>query len=149
MSNKSAALNTHEPKTKPMAQKIIDAWNTRAPEMIVPFYHPDYTGDDITGGKMRKGHDGIRKWINSVVTAFPNVRYQLLDYVEKDDHLVLQWEATGNHHGYLFRIPATGLPVIMQGMSILKLENGKVKEGKIMWDLAGVLRQLRLLPQMH
>lgn len=140
---------SHGTKARSLGQKIIDAWNTRTPEMIVPFYTTDYAGDDITGGKVRTGHDGLHKWISSVVTAFPNVHYELLDCVEKDDSLVLQWEATGNHQGYLFRIPATGLPVIMQGMSILKLENGKVKEGKIMWDLAGVLRQLGLLPQMH
>jgi len=32
--------------------------------------------------------------------------------------------------------------------SLLKLENGKVKSGKLIWDLAGVLRQMGLLPQI-
>lgn len=135
-------------KTKSLAQTVIEAWNTRSEEMILPLYSPEYTGEDITGGKMRSGLESVKIWMKSVFTAFPNIRYELVEHVEKDDQLVFHWKASGNHHGSYLKIPATGLPVSIQGMSMLKIKDGKIVEGKIIWDLAGVLRQLGLLPQM-
>jgi steroid delta-isomerase-like uncharacterized protein len=137
------------PRAKSTGQKIIDAWNSHQAEKITPLYCSDYEGDDVTGGKVRHGHEGLKKWIESVTAAIPDIRYTLMDAVENENDLVLYWEAAGKQQGHLFRIPPTGLPVLMQGMSLLKLENGKVKKGKIIWDFAGVLRQLGLLPQMR
>jgi steroid delta-isomerase-like uncharacterized protein len=81
-----------------------------------------------------------------VFTAFPNLTYKLVEEVEQDGKLVLHWLAKGNHQGPLMKIPATGKNVFIHGMSILHFENGKVKQGQVMWDLAGVLRQIGLLP---
>lgn len=137
-----------ETRGKTMAHTIIKTWNSRSDEMIVALYATDYIGEDITGGKMRHGWEGVRMWMHNVFTAFPNVSYELLDHVQNGDDLVLHWEARGNHHGTFLKIPPTGKPVVIAGMSILKLENGKIKHGKLMWDLAGILRQMGLLPQM-
>ena len=70
----------------------------------------------------------------------------LVDYVENGDRLVLHWLADGNHHGSFLKIPASGKPVAINGISFLRIENRKIKEGKLFWDLAGVLRQIGLLP---
>ena len=137
-----------ETKEKTMAQAIIDTLNSRSDELILSMYAPDYIGEDITGGKTRYGNESVRIWMQTIYTAFPNVSYELLDHVQDGDDLVLHWVAKGNHHGTFLKIPPTGNPVAIAGMSLLKLENGKVKHGKLIWDLAGVLRQMGLLPQM-
>jgi len=80
--------------------------------------------------------------------AFPNIHYTLVDYVENGDRLVLHWLADGNHHGSFLKIPASGKPVTINGISFLRIENGKITEGKLFWDLAGVLRQIGLLPSL-
>jgi steroid delta-isomerase-like uncharacterized protein len=137
-----------EIKSKTTGQQIIDAWNTRADEIILPFYAKDYVVEDITAGRIREGWEGLRQWLKSVFTSFPNLTYTLVGEVEKDDKLFLHWLAKGNHQGPLMKIPATGKNVFMHGMSILQFENGKVKHNKVMWDLSGVLRQIGLLPEI-
>ena len=141
-------IEQREIKTKPLAQTIIDTWNTKMNEKIIPLYSPDYAGEDFSGGKRRSGLDGVKGWLNSVLHAFPNIHYTLVDYVEHGDRLVLHWVADGNHHGSFLKIPASGKQVTINGISILKMENGKIKEGKLFWDLAGVLRQIGLLPSL-
>jgi len=141
-------LGRQEVKIKSFAHTIIDTWNTRVDEKIIQLYSLDYAGDDLTGGKKRSGSEGVKDWLDRVLHAFPNIHYTLIDYVESGDRLVLHWLAEGNHHGSFLKIPASGKQVRINGISILKIENGKIKEGKLFWDLAGVLRQIVLLPQM-
>jgi len=135
-------------KIKPLAQTIIDTWNTKVDEKIIQLYSSDYEGEDFSGSKKRSGLDGVKGWLNSVLHAFPNIHYTLVDHVENGDRLVLHWLADGNHHGSFLKIPASGKPVTINGISLLRIENGKIKEGKLFWDLAGVLRQIGLLPSL-
>lgn len=134
---------------RPTAQQLIDAWNSRADEIILPYYTHDYVVEDITAGRIREGWEGMRQWTRSVFTAFPNLHYQLVDHIENNDKLVLHWLAKGNHQGPMMKIPATGKNVFIHGMSILQFEGDKIRHGQVMWDLAGVLRQIGLLPQIN
>ena len=133
-------------KTKPLAQTIIDTWNTKVDEKIIQLYSSHYEGEDLSGIKKRSGTEGVRNWLNSVLHAFPNIHYTLVDHVESGDRIVMHWLAEGNHHGSFLKIPASGKPVRINGISFLRIEDGKIREGKLFWDLAGVLRQIGLLP---
>lgn len=148
MDVEKAGTKKKDPKKKSTGQQIIDAWNSRTDEVILAFYAHDYVVEDITAGRIREGWEGMRQWTKSVFTAFPNLTYTLVDDIENDGKLVLHWLAKGNHQGPLMKIPATGKNVFIHGMSVLHLENGKVKRGQVMWDLAGVLRQIGLLPEI-
>jgi steroid delta-isomerase-like uncharacterized protein len=139
---------TKETKEKVLAQQVIDTWNSRMPEFILPLYSHDYELEDITAGRIRYGWEGMQHWINSVFSAFPNLNYTLLDYIEKDEQLVLHWVARGHHHGPLMKIPATGKAVEINGMSFLRIKEGKFISGKVMWDMSGLLRQIGLLPMI-
>lgn len=149
MTNPNTILKTTEGNTKPLGQQIIDAWNTHTDETILAFYTQDHVVEDITVGRVREGWQGIKQWAKTVFTAFPNMHYTLVDHIETDGKLVLHWLAKGSHQGPLMRIPATGKNVFIHGMSILVVENGKVKHGQVMWDMAGVLRQIGLLPSIN
>jgi steroid delta-isomerase-like uncharacterized protein len=142
-------VKTKETANRPTGQQIIDAWNSRTDEIIFPFYTYDYVVEDITAGRIREGWDGLKQWTKSVFTAFPNLHYTLVDDIEKDGKLVLHWLAKGNHQGPLMKIPATGKNVFIHGMSILHFEGEKIKNGQVLWDMAGVLRQIGLLPEIH
>jgi steroid delta-isomerase-like uncharacterized protein len=134
--------------SKTMAQRLIDALNTRSEQQILQLYDANYIGEDLTGNKTRRGTDAIRQWLQNIFLAFPNIHYELEDSFETDERMVVHWIATGNHQGTFLKIPATGKPVSIHGMSITRIKDGKITEGKLIWDLAGVLRQLGLLPQM-
>ncbi|MGC4037709.1 MAG: ester cyclase [Chitinophagaceae bacterium] len=149
MATNNAAVKKKETATKSMGQKIINAWNSRTDDVILSFYSPTYVVEDLTAGRIREGWEGMRQWTKSVFTAFPNLQYTLLNEIATEDKLVLHWLIKGNHQGPLMKIPATGKNVFIHGMSILTIENGKVTHGQVLWDLAGVLRQIGLLPQNH
>src|SRR5262245_26052972 len=131
-------LGVKEIGVKPFAQTIIDTWNTKVDEKIIQLYSWNYEGEDFSGSKKRSGTRGVKDLLEKVLHAFPNIHYTLIDYVESGDRLVLHWLAEGNHHGSFLKIPASGKQVSIHGISIMKIENGKIRQGKLFWDLAGV-----------
>ena len=100
-----------------------------------------------------QGNFGSQDGDEPAAMRYTEVRMQkfteaMMDDIEKDGKLVLHWLAKGNHQGQLMKIPATGKNVFIHGMSILTFEKGKIIHGQVMWDLAGVLRQIGLLPEI-
>jgi ketosteroid isomerase-like protein len=45
-------------------------------------------------------------------------------------------------------IPPTGREIEVRGVSLLTVEDGKITHGLNVWDTAGLLRALRLLPEL-
>jgi hypothetical protein len=45
-------------------------------------------------------------------------------------------------------IPPTGRKIAVRGISVLTIENGKITRGLYVWDAAGLLRTIGLLPEL-
>jgi len=45
-------------------------------------------------------------------------------------------------------IPPTGRAVAVRGTSVLTVEDGKIKRAFRIWDVAGLLRSIGLLPEL-
>jgi hypothetical protein len=45
-------------------------------------------------------------------------------------------------------IPPTGRPINARGVSMLTVESGKVWRANYIWDVAGMLREIGLLPDL-
>jgi hypothetical protein len=46
------------------------------------------------------------------------------------------------------RIPPTGRSIAVRGTSVLTVESGKIIRGLYVWDVAGLLRSIGLLPEL-
>ena len=53
--NIKVKAQTKTPIKKSLGEQIIDAWNSRTDEIILPFYSHDYVVEDITAGRTREG----------------------------------------------------------------------------------------------
>jgi predicted ester cyclase len=61
--------------------------------------------------------------------------------------VVTRWRAQGTHEGELMGISPTGNRVEIMGMSIDRIEGGKVVETWDQYDALGMLQQLGAIPQ--
>ncbi len=80
--------------------------------------------------------------------AFPDLQFLEEGSVAEGDKLALFWTIQGTHHGELMKIPPTGKRVNVRGVSLLTLESGKIRRALYLWDVAGFLRALGLLPDL-
>jgi hypothetical protein len=62
--------------------------------------------------------------------------------------VVSDWQAEGTHQGPIMNIPPTGRRVQVRGVSILEVKDGLIVRGQYIWDLAGMLRHMGLLPEL-
>jgi hypothetical protein len=45
-------------------------------------------------------------------------------------------------------IPPTGRAIVLHGVSLLTVSSGKITRASYLWDVAGLLRCLGLLPEL-
>jgi predicted ester cyclase len=70
------------------------------------------------------------------------------EMVVQGNRVAVVWKARGTHQGTLMNIPATGRPVAVRGVTLLTVAEGKVSRALYLWDVAGLLRDLGLLPEL-
>jgi steroid delta-isomerase-like uncharacterized protein len=127
---------------------LLDAWNAHDVGRIETFYAPQYEGVDVGEAEPQRGRQGISRSVGRYLQAFPDLRFVEEDVVIQGDRVVLVWTARGTHGGKLMSIPPTGRKIAVRGVSVLTIENGKVTRGLYVWDAAGLLRSIGLLPEL-
>ena len=130
------------------AETINEAWNSHDIEKVLSFYSPEYVGDDIGQASLLHGHDGLRAMLENYWSAFPDLRFKVVSTLVEGDRLVIVWVGEGTHQGTIMNIPPTGHKVEARGVSIIEVQNGLVVRGQYIWDLAGMLRHMGLLPEL-
>jgi steroid delta-isomerase-like uncharacterized protein len=127
---------------------INRAWNSRDFEKVLGFYSPHYVGEDVGQAFLLRGHEGVRAMLQTYWQAFPDLEFTLTDAVVQDSRVAIVWMAEGTHRGTIMNIPPTGHRVEVRGVSILDVQGGLIVRGQYIWDLAGMLRHMGLLPEL-
>jgi steroid delta-isomerase-like uncharacterized protein len=130
------------------ADVINQAWNSHDLENVLRIYSPEYIGDDVGQASLLRGHADLRAMLNTYWKAFPDLRVACTDCIMQDSRLVAVWVAEGTHQGTIMNIPPTGHRVEVRGMSVLDVKDGLIVRGQSIWDLAGMLRHMGLLPKL-
>ena len=130
------------------AKTFNDAWNSHDMENILRFYAPDCVSDDVGQASQLHGREGLRSMLELYWKAFPDLRFKITDTVVQDSRLAIAWMAEGTHEGTIMNIPPTGHQVEVRGMSIVDVQDGMVVRAQYLWDMAGMLRHMGLLPQL-
>lgn len=127
---------------------LLEAWNSHDIERIKTFYAAGYEGVDVGQAEPQRGPRDVHQTARSYLQAFPDLRFLEEGTVVQDNRVVLVWTAHGTHKGKFMRIPPTQREIVVRGVSLLTIENGKIKHGLYVWDVAGLLRAIGLLPEL-
>jgi steroid delta-isomerase-like uncharacterized protein len=130
------------------ANIINRAWNSHDIEKALGYYSADFLGSDVGIAQPLRGHAGLRAMLENYWAAFPDLKFTITHTVVEGCRAVLVWQAEGTHQGPIMKIPPTGRRIRVRGVSIIDVENGLVVRGQYIWDLAGLLRHLGLLPDL-
>lgn len=105
---------------------------------------PDYTAELGGGPAMpREGHEGFAI---AFYAGFPDTRHELVNVFATDSAAAVRFVLRGTHTGTLFGIPATQRPVVIVANVLMSIDNGQVTRVQGVFDEAGMLRQIGVLP---
>ena len=131
-----------------IVEKLFAAWNSHNPQEVLKCYHEDFRREDVSN-HFAYGKQTLLKVVESYLHAFPDVSFHIDEVVDKDGRIVVCWTASGYHRGKIMNIPATGKYISFKGVSILHIEDELIMNVWYLWDEAGMLRQMGLLPELQ
>ena len=130
-------------KNKEVVQKLYEeALNKRNLHLLQNIIAPEYTG--IQGAK---GAEGFGTQINAIIKGFPDVQWNVQEYIAEGDKVMVRWKFQGTHTGQFTTYAPTGKTVNNDGIGIYQLKDGKVIATQVFTDRLGFLQQLGILPQ--
>lgn len=127
---------------------LIEAWNAHDADRIAACAAADYVGIDVAEAEPRRGAEAWRASAVGYLTAFPDLSITPEEILYRNGRAAVHWTARGTHLGTFLHIPPTGRAVCVRGVSLLTLAGGRIQQGTYVWDVAGFLRAVGLLPEL-
>jgi predicted ester cyclase len=79
--------------------------------------------------------------------GFPDVVSTIEDLIVEGDKVVARWRSWATHQGDYMGIPPTGNEVEFTGISIYRIEGGKIAQSWNIEDQLGLMRQIGAIPE--
>ena len=132
----------------PLIHDLLEAVNAHDAARVAHLHAVDYEGLDVSRATLKQGREGVCEELREWWRAFPDLHFAIRDIVVQPGRLVFLWTAEGTHEGVFMRVPPTGRPVEACGVTLLTVEDGQIVRGLYLWDMAGLLRSMKLLPDL-
>lgn len=105
---------------------------------------PSYVYHNNTFGDLN--FEQMFKVMNVLLAAFPDIRYSVDDMIAEGDRVATRYTMTATHTGAYAGIQATGKPIKVNGVEVVRIADGKIAESWDLLDSISMLRQLGALP---
>jgi steroid delta-isomerase-like uncharacterized protein len=93
------------------------------------------------------GIASVRAYYANYLTGFSDISFTIKDVFGMGNKLVKHWNFKGTHTGLFFGIPATNKKVDIDGVTLVRMENGKIAEERDFLDNLEFMQQLGLIPR--
>ena len=125
-----------------------EIWNKGNLQVTDELFTPNYEHRDASTPDFGRGPEGERKRATLYRTAFPDLRLTIEDIIAEGETVMTRWSCRGTHKGDLLGIAPTGKQINISGVTITRLEKGKLAEGYVNWDVLGLMQQLGVVPEL-
>jgi steroid delta-isomerase-like uncharacterized protein len=141
-------------KFEDQSKKLAKAITAHDLEATAKLYAVNAVAYDPMYPEPLRGREAINKDNADLFRAFPDVRFELVSVIEKDERSgAAEIRMTGTHTGPLAtpdgrEVPPTNKRIELKGAAFVKLnEGGEAVEERRYYDVATFMRQLGLMPE--
>ena len=132
---------------KALAQRSWEAVDN--PDLIDEVYASDVVWHEPDGGEIH-GTQEAKQFVSLYKSAFPDMTITVEDVVAEGDKVVTRVTLRGTHQGETEQFgPPTGRQVEGTGMTMHRIEGGKIVEDWDSYDNLSLLQQLGLAPEQQ
>ena len=122
-----------------------ELWDEGNLEIIDEYVAEGYVEYNTASPEPIRGPEGYRENVEMVRAAFPDLDVTTEDLIAEGDKVATRYTLRGTHQGQLMGIEPTGKEVEIEGISIGRLEDGRVVEGWSNIDVFGMMQQLGMV----
>ncbi len=122
-----------------------DYWNKQNMAAFEKYFTSDFIYHSAEGDMNAEQYKGLSR---AYFIAFPDLNITTDYLVAEGDKVVKVWTANSTHKGELMGIPATGKRIVVKGIEMFRIQDGKIAELWASMDNLGMLQQLGVIPPM-
>jgi predicted ester cyclase len=105
-----------------------------------------YVGHDPSLPEPLRGPQGFKDNVSMFRAGYSDAQITVDDQIAEGDTVASRWTGRGTHDGELMGIAATGIQVVVAGLTLARFQNGKVVKEWTNWDTLGMLQQIGAVP---
>jgi steroid delta-isomerase-like uncharacterized protein len=95
-----------------------------------------------------RGIEEAKQFVSTFIQAFPDLNFSVEDLIAEGDKVVSRVRGRGTHQGETEEFgPPTGRQFEQEGITIHRIEDGKIVEEWNQWDNLSILQQLGIAPE--
>ena len=94
------------------------------------------------------GPQGMKDYVAPYFAAFPDLQFTVEDQIADGDRVTTRYTGQGTHRGELMGIAPTGKHATATGITIFRIEEGKMAQMWQNWDALGLMQQVGAILQM-
>jgi steroid delta-isomerase-like uncharacterized protein len=129
-------------ENKALARRWADILNQGNLDLVDEIYAPDYVGHDPAMPEDVRGVDGAREFYSMYTSAFPDAEITIEDQLAEEDTVATRWTGRGTHQGELMGVPPSGNRVEVMGVTVSRIEGGKIVEEWDIYDALGMMQAI-------
>jgi predicted ester cyclase len=122
---------------------FAEIWNDKRSDLMAKYITDDAKLHSVSlDAQPVHGPVGFQPLFDTLVAAFPDIKFTVLNVIESGDYAAGHWTATMTHSGEGMGVKPTGQKVEVAGMAILRCADGKAVEVWDQWDRLGLLTKI-------
>ena len=124
-----------------------EVWNQKSEEAIDEMFAEDGIANGLNDaeGNPLRGPEGFKTLHRAFVAAYPDLNITIEDIVSEGDKIAARCTVRATHAGEGLGVAPTNQPVEFTGLTIVKIEDGKIKEAWNEFDFMKMYSQLGAL----
>jgi len=116
---------------------IDEGFNKRNIEVVDEIF-----AEKVTINAQQLNRDDLKRNMRRRLNAFPDLHVTIDEVVAEGKMVGIWYTAKGTHRGEFEGIAATGRQVTWSGVDLLRIQDGKIAEGRFVDDSLGLMQQL-------
>ena len=133
-----------EEQNKELVKRAWEAWNKGDFEAYKEVVAPEYVWYLPSRSTKPMSREETIEFVKMLRKAFPDISWSMEELIATEDKVIIRFIERGTHEGEFQGIPATGNKYETSGISIFRIENGKIVEEREEFDVLGLMQQLGL-----
>lgn len=128
-------------ENKALVRRWVEGVNTRNSTITDEIVAPHYAFY-VAGRPAPMDREGHERLVATFLGAFPDLRRNTEEMVGEVDKVVERWTVTGTHQGEFQGLAPTGRSISYAGITIWRIDGGKIVENRTIQDFMGLMQQL-------
>ena len=130
-----------------LVRRLIQTWNTGVVDDVHELVAPEVSVYYPTMPRPMLGIESYRGFVAWMHSTFADLEIRIDELISGEEKVVTRWTQSCTQVGRLLGVPPTGKPITWSGITIFRLEGGKVVDERGEENMLGVMWQLDVLPR--